>query len=82
MADAGAFHFLLLFRREIECVTQKNVCVPLVPRVDLHNGIEGFSKSNFLHGMKKARLERASKHNRQTRNRQLAACRWSNRVVE
>src|SRR5205814_4881607 len=77
MADAGAFHFLLLFRREIERVTQKNVCVSLVPRVDLHNGIEGFSKSNFLHGMKKARLKRASKHNRQSRNGQLRRSQWN-----
>src|SRR4029453_9983562 len=71
MANAGAFRFLLLFCREIERVTQKNVCVPFVARVAPHNGIKSFSKSNFLHGMKKARLKRASKHNRQIRNRQL-----------
>jgi hypothetical protein len=43
----------LLFGREIERVAQKNVSVSLVPRVALHNGIKRFSKSNFLHGMKK-----------------------------
>src|SRR4029453_7547578 len=71
VADAGAFRFLLLFCREIERVTQKNICVPFVGRVAPHNRIKGFGKSNFLHGMKKAGLKRASKHNRQTRNRQL-----------
>jgi hypothetical protein len=51
--DAGAFHFLLPFGREIERVTQKNICISLVPRVAPDNGIKRFSKSNFLHGMKK-----------------------------
>src|SRR3981081_4341054 len=71
MTDAGAFRFLLLFCREIERVTQKNVRVTLVTRVALYNGIKGFSKSNFLHGMKRRVFKRAPKHNRQTPNRQL-----------
>src|SRR5262249_2671435 len=71
MPDAGAFGLLLLFCRKIERVTQKTVCVTLVARVASHNGIKRFGKSNLLHLMKKARLKRASKHNRQTRNRQL-----------
>jgi hypothetical protein len=71
--DAGAFGFLLLFGREIERVSQKNICVALVSRIAPYDGIKGFSKSNFLHGMKKARLKRAIKDNRQTRNRQLQA---------
>jgi hypothetical protein len=51
--DAGTFRFLLPFGREIERVTQKNICISLVPRVAPDNGIKRFSKSNFLHGMKK-----------------------------
>jgi len=50
---------------------RKNICISLVPRVAPDNGIKRFSKSNFLHGMKKARFKRAVKHNRQTRNGQL-----------
>src|SRR5262245_49249108 len=73
MADAGTLRFLLPFGREIERVTQKNICVSLVPRVAPHNGIKRFGKSNFLHGMKKARLRRARKHNRQTPTGQLRA---------
>lgn len=80
MPDAGAFALLLLFGREIERVAQKNVCVSLVPRVAPYNGIKRFGKSNFLHGMKKARLKRASKHNRQTRSRQLRRSQW--RILE
>src|ERR1043166_7830455 len=71
MPDVGAFRFLLLFSREVERVTQKNICVPLVPRIASYDGIKRFGKSNFLHGMKKARPKRAPKHNRQTRTRQL-----------
>src|SRR5467141_259937 len=82
MADAGAFRFLLPFCREIERVTQKNIRVTLVTRVALYNGIKGFSKSNFLHGMKNARLKRASKHNRQTPIRQLPRVVWSDGVME
>ena len=51
--DARAFRFLLLFGREIERVTQKNICISLVSRIAPNNGIKRFSKSNFLHGMKK-----------------------------
>ena len=51
--DAGALRFLLLFRREIERVTQKNICISLVSRIAPDDGIKRFSKSNFLHGMKK-----------------------------
>jgi hypothetical protein len=53
VSDGGAFRFLLLFGREIEGVTQKNICIPLVPRIAPDDGIKRFSKSNFLHGMKK-----------------------------
>jgi hypothetical protein len=60
MTDTGPFDLLLLFCCEIESVTQENICVPLVPRVAPDNGIKRFTKSNFLHGMKKARLKRAS----------------------
>jgi hypothetical protein len=82
MADAGTFRFLLPFGREIERVTQKNVCISLVPRVAFHNGIKRFGKSNFLHGMKKARLKRARKHNRQTRSRQLRRSEWNIGILE
>jgi hypothetical protein len=51
--DAGAFGFLLLFSREIERVTQKNICISLISRIAPDNGIKRFSKSNFLHGVKK-----------------------------
>ena len=77
MPDAGTFRFPLLFGREIQRVTQKNICVSLVPRVAPHNGIKRFGESNFLHGMKKARLKRARKHNRQTWSRQLRRSEWS-----
>jgi hypothetical protein len=53
VSDGGAFRFLLLFGREIEGVTQKNICISLVPRIAPDDGIKRFSKSNFLHGMKK-----------------------------
>src|SRR5215467_13027535 len=71
MPYTGPFDFLLLFGRKIESVPQKNIRIPLVPRVTSHNRIKRFGKSNFLHGMKKARLKRAPNHNRQTWNRQL-----------
>src|ERR1700730_194075 len=42
----------------------------------------GLQQIQFFAWMKKTRLKRASKHNRQTRNRQLAARHWSNGVME
>src|ERR1043166_8757433 len=71
MPDTGAFRFLVLFGSEIERVTEKYISVALVPRIAPYDGIKRFGKSNFLHGMKKARLKRALKHNRQTGSRQL-----------
>ena len=49
VAHADAFDFLLLLRREIERVPQKDISVPLVTRIAGNNGIESLGKANFLH---------------------------------
>src|SRR5258707_1264604 len=84
MADAGAFRFLLPFCREIERVTQKNIRVTLVTRVALYNGIKGFSKSNFLHGMKRRVLNALPSiiAKLQTGNCRASLERWSNGAME
>ena len=49
VSHADAFDFLLLLRREIERVPQKDISVPLVTRIAGNNGIESLGKPNFLH---------------------------------
>ena len=49
VADADAFDFLLLLRREIKRVPQKDISVPLITRIACNNGIESLGKPNFLH---------------------------------
>jgi len=49
VAHADAFDLLLLLRREIERVPQKDISVPLVTRIAGNNGIESLGKANFLH---------------------------------
>ena len=50
MANRGTLRFLLLLGRVIERITQKNVSIAVKAMVGFHDGIEGFSKSDFLHG--------------------------------
>src|SRR5207247_8786862 len=48
MTHSSYLDFLLLFRREIERITQKNIRVPLVARVAGQDRIKIFGQSNFL----------------------------------
>jgi len=48
--DAGAFRFLLLFGREIERVTQKNICISLVSRIAPDDGISASANPIFCMG--------------------------------
>jgi len=49
VAHADTFDFLLLLRREIERVPQKDISVPLITWIAGNNGIESLGKANFLH---------------------------------
>src|SRR5205809_7873920 len=49
VAHIDAFDFLLLLRREIERVPQKDISVPLITWIACNSGIESLGKANFLH---------------------------------
>ena len=49
VTHADALNFLLLFRREVERIAQKHIHVPVIAGVGIHDRIESFGESNFLH---------------------------------
>src|SRR6476661_7334377 len=66
MTHADALDFLLLLGREVERVAQKDIPVPLIAGVAVHNRLESFGESNFLHKQKTRVSKRAAKDNRQS----------------
>ena len=58
VTHADAFDFLLLFRRKIEGVTQKDIGVPPVTWIAGKNRIESLGKPNFLHQQKSVFIRR------------------------
>jgi len=52
MTHADSLDFLLLLRREVERIAQKDVPVPVIARVVGYNRLESLSESNFLHQLK------------------------------
>src|SRR6476646_12244629 len=66
MTHADALDFLLLLGREVERVAQKDIPVPLIAGVAIHNRLESFGESNFLHKQKTRVSKRAAEGNRQS----------------
>ena len=66
MTHAAAFDFLVLLGREVERVAQKDIPVPLIAGIAVHNRLESFGESNFLHKQKTRVSKRATKDNRQS----------------
>jgi len=52
MTHADSLDSLLLLRREVERIAQKNVPVSVIARVVGYNRLESLSESNFLHQLK------------------------------